>query len=69
MENSEVAELYKIIPIGTKVTIVDGPYGAFWKGFRNLKSGMYGSDVLEIQKRLKDLGFFYGIPNGKFGAA
>lgn len=69
MENSEVAELYKIIPIGTKVTIVDGPYGAFGKGFRNLKSGMYGSDVLEIQKRLKDLGFFYGIPNGKFGAA
>ena len=29
MENSEVAELYKIVPIGTKVTIVDGPYGAF----------------------------------------
>lgn len=69
MENSEAAELYKIIPIGTKVTIVDGPYGAFGKGFRNLKSGMYGSDVLEIQKKLKDLGFFNGIPNGKFGSA
>lgn len=68
MENSEVAELYKIIPIGTKVTIVDGPYGAFGKGFRYLKSGMYGSDVFEIQKRLKELGFFEGTPNGKFGA-
>ena len=68
MDNNEVAELYKIIPIGTKVTIVDGPYGAFGKGFRYLKSGMYGSDVLEIQKRLKELGFFEGNPNGKFGA-
>ena len=69
MDNSEVAELYKIIPIGTKVTIIDGPYGAFGKGFRDLKSGMYGSDVLEIQKKLKELGFFNGVPNGKFGAA
>ena len=68
MNNDEVAELYKIIPIGTKVTIVDGPYGAFGKGFRDLKSGMYGSDVMVIQKRLKELGFFNGNPNGKFGA-
>ena len=69
MKNSEVAELYKIIPIGTRVTIVDGVYGAFGKGFRNLKSGMYGSDVLEIQKRLKELGYFTGTANGKFGSA
>lgn len=58
MNNKEVAELYKIIPIGTKVTIVDGIYGVFGKGLRNLKSGMYGSDVMEIQKKLKELGVF-----------
>ena len=58
MNNSEVAELYKIVAIGTKVTIIDGVYGTFGKGLRNLKSGMYGSDVMEIQKRLKELGFF-----------
>lgn len=68
MNNNEVAELYKIIPHGTKVTIVDGSYGDFGKGFRDLKSGMYGSDVKQIQKRLKELGFFKGNPNGKFGA-
>lgn len=68
MNNEEVAELYKIIHIGTKVTIVDGVYGAFGKGLRNLKSGMYGSDVMEIQKKLKELGFLKGNVNGKFGA-
>ena len=68
MKNEEVAELYKIIPLGTKVVIVDGCYGPFGKGFRNLKSGNYGSDVLEIQKKLKELGFFTATPNGKFGA-
>jgi len=68
MENSEVAELYKILPYGTEVTIVDGVYGAFGKGFRYLKSGMYGSDVYVIQKRLKEIGFFLAEPNGKFGS-
>ena len=68
MKNEEVAELYRIVPIGTKVVIVDGVYGPFGKGFRNLKSGMYGSDVLEIQKKLKKLGYFNGNPNGKFGS-
>lgn len=58
MNNNEVAELYKIVPVGTKVTIVDGIYGPFGRGFRDLKSGMYGADVMEIQKRLKELGFF-----------
>lgn len=28
---------------------------------------MYGSDVMEIQKKLKELGFFNSNPNGKFG--
>ena len=68
MKNEEVAELYKLVPIGTKVIIRDGPYGEFGKGLRDLKSGMYGSDVLEIQKTLKEMGLFSSVPNGKFGA-
>ncbi len=68
MNNDEVAELYKIVPLGTKVIIIDGVYGNFGKGLRHLKSGMYGSDVMEIQKKLKELGFFNGNPNGKFGS-
>ena len=69
MDNDEVAELYKILPIGTEVTIIDGVYGDFGRGFRNLKSGMYGSDVKVIQERLKELGFFCGTPNGIYGSA
>ena len=67
MHNEEIKELYKIIPIGTKVTIIDGLYREFGRGFRTLKSGMYGSDVLQIQKRLKELNCFFGEPNGIFG--
>lgn len=65
MNNDDIAELYKFIPYGTKVVIINGQYGDFGSGFRNLKSGMYGSDVRRIQKRLKELGFFEGIPNRK----
>ena len=67
MNNGEVAELYNYIPIGTKVTIVDGVYQDFGRGYRYLKSGMYGSDVKAIQIKLKELGFFTQNPNGKFG--
>lgn len=67
MNNKEVAELYSFIPIGTKVTVVDGAYREFGRGFRDLKSGMYGSDVKVIQEKLREEGFFYGTPNGVFG--
>lgn len=65
MNNNDVAELYNIVPVGTKVVIVNGSYGDFGTGFRNLKSGMYGSDVMQIQQKLKDLGFFTGVVNRK----
>lgn len=51
----------------TEVTIINGVYGAFGNGFRNLKSGMYGSDVLVIQKKLRKLGFFEEEPSGIYG--
>lgn len=65
MNNDEVAELYGIVPVGTKVVIVNGVYREFGTGFRDLKSGMYGSDVMKIQKKFREMGFFTGIPNRK----
>lgn len=62
MKNKDVRELYKLVPHGTTVTIVhDNPI------FRVLKSGDIGSDVKEIQKALKKLGYNYGGTDGKFG--
>lgn len=66
MFNKDVAELYKYIPYGTKVTITDGPYGEFGKGFRYINPGMYGSDVMAIQKRLKELKYFNGYCSGHY---
>ncbi len=66
MLNKDVSELYKFIPYGTFVIITDGPYKEFGKGFRYIKPGMYGSDVLAIQKRLKELKYFNGYCNGKY---
>ena len=46
MNNDEVAELYDYIPCGTKVTIRDGVYGDFGKGFlRIIGYGNYRASV------------------------
>ena len=63
MNNNDLKELYKIMPHGTTVYIEQKN-----RPFRLLKSGDIGSDVLEVQKNLKKLGYFNGYPNGEFGS-
>lgn len=67
MKNKDVEALYKIIPVGTKVTIVDGCYGVWGRGFRTLKPGMRGSDVMEIQKKMKEMKYYTGTFDGIYG--
>lgn len=62
MRNADVKELYKMVPHGTLVTIINENYV-----FRNMRNGDVGSDVLEMQKRLKVLGYYNGSPDGIFG--
>lgn len=69
MFNKDVAQLYKITPVGTKVRIYGGPFGPFGSGFRVLEPGDRGSDVYEVQKRLKALGFYHGYVNGIYNEA
>ncbi len=64
MYNSHVKELYKIVPVGTPVVIVEGSFGAFGRGFKELLPGDRGADVLEVQRRLKDLGYYKGWLSG-----
>ncbi|NSW91124.1 MAG: L,D-transpeptidase family protein [Firmicutes bacterium] len=62
--NKDVRELYNIVPHGTPVIIVNGPFGPFGTGFRTIEPGDRGADVMAIQKRLKELGYFKGWVSG-----
>lgn len=66
MYGKDIAALYAIVPRGTTVLIINGIYGAFGTGFRTIGPGMYGQDVLAVQKRLQNLGYFSGICNGRY---
>lgn len=66
MRNNDVLELFKIIPVGTKVTIYGHVLGGPNHEPRDLAEGDVGGDVQLIQSRLKSSGYFEGICNGKF---
>ncbi|SCG84034.1 Spore protein ykuD homolog [Proteiniborus sp. DW1] len=67
MNNRDVEELYSIVKLGTSIAIVGGPYGPFNHGFRVLMHGDRGADVQEVQKRLRQLGYYHGAIDGIFG--
>lgn len=69
MFNRDIRELYEIVPIGTDVIIRNGPYGPFGTGFRNLQPGDRGADVLAVQERLTELGYYEGRADGIYGEA
>ncbi len=62
MYNEDVIEVYDRTPIGTPVTIVGNSYAA-----RNMKKGDSGSDVAEVQRMLKKLGYYNAKIDGSFG--
>lgn len=64
MFNKDVIELYNIVPIGTPVLIKNGRFGVFGTGFRDLKPGDRGADVLAVQRKLKELDYFKGYESG-----
>lgn len=67
MRNSDVEDLYDKISLNTSVVIMNGEFGPFGQGFRTLKPGDRGSDVLEVQKRLSRIGY-YSLPlDGIYG--
>lgn len=69
MRNSDVIELYKLIPLGTKVTIYGHVLGDAGHEPRDLAEGDVGGDVQLIQSRLKSAGYFQGRCDGKFRAS
>lgn len=67
MRNSDVEELYSMVDHNTLVVITNGLYGPFGSGFRELRPGDRGADVLEVQKRLKKKGYYEGSLDGIYG--
>jgi hypothetical protein len=64
MFNENVEELYNIVGYGTVVVIYGGPYGMYTNEFRTLIPGDRGADVFEVQRRLKDRGYYNGTIDG-----
>lgn len=67
MLNRDVEELYPLVPYGAKVIVEGGAYANMAAGLRSLRPGSRGADVAEVQTRLKNLGFYYGNPDGVYG--
>lgn len=67
MRNKDIEELYDMVKYNTIVSIINGEYGPFGYGFRKLTPGDRGSDVLEVQKRLKLEGYYHGALDGIYG--
>ncbi|HWR43871.1 L,D-transpeptidase family protein [Sporomusa sp.] len=64
MRNKDVEELFEWIPVGTPVRIEDRKI----KVARSLKFKTAGSDVVALQLKLKELGYFQGRADGLFGS-
>lgn len=64
MFSDDVAELYGLVPIGTMVTIVNGQFGPFGRGFDEINPGDRGADVLAVQYRLRQLKYYAGELDG-----
>lgn len=65
MRNRDVEELFEWVPIGTEVKIV----GRKVKVQRKLRHQTSGADVVMLQMKLKELGFYEGRADGMFGPA
>ena len=69
MLNRDVEELYPLVQIGTKVIIERSSFGNLADGLRVLRPGDRGSDVYELQLRLRNAGCYWGFPDGVVGEA
>ncbi len=67
MHNRDVEELYDIVPNGTVVVVHGGQFGNIGNGLEVLEPGDRKSHVLEVQKRLKSLGYYKSSIDGIYG--
>lgn len=64
MRNTDVEDLYSHVKIGTLVVIVGGPYGPLGHGYVEFRPGDRNSAIMQVQIRLKRLGYYKGPVDG-----
>ncbi len=64
MNNDQIKELFSMVKVGTTVVISNGCLGPFGNRFDEINPGDRGADVMEIQRRLKQLGFYTAALDG-----
>lgn len=64
MRNKDVQELYRIVPYNTTVTIIYDNIP-----FYPMRDGDRGTDVLNMERALKKLGYYHGSEDGVFGSS
>ncbi len=69
MLNRDVEELYDLVAEGSRVSIKGMIYPPFYEERRTLHSGHRGSDVMLLQMKLKEQGYFQAEIDGFFGKA
>lgn len=67
MYNKDIEDLYEHVECGMTVTIYAGPNGPFENGLYTLKPGDRGTDVLVVQRKMKDIGYYQGELDGIYG--
>lgn len=67
MFNKDVEDLYEYVEYGMIVSIYSGPNDPFENGLVTLKPGDRGSDILGIQRKMKEKGYYPGELDGIYG--
>lgn len=68
MYTKDAETLYKLVPNGTVVVIEDGPYGELGWSLKRLVPGNRGSQVIAVQRKLQELGYYQGLLDGIYGS-
>lgn len=64
MSNYDIVEVFNNVDIGASVIVYPGPNFRFSIYNRDIKPNDKGFDVYEVQRRLKDLGYYDYTPDG-----
>ncbi|KNZ68564.1 ErfK/YbiS/YcfS/YnhG family protein [Thermincola ferriacetica] len=69
MFNRDVEELYEWVKPGTRVTVIGQVFPVRYEDRLVIRRGYKGSDVYQVQQKLRELGYLKSAPDGIYGPA